>query len=58
MQKYNISANLAHITEQLYDKAASTSAVQMNDSMSEWFRTKVGVRQGCLLQDFSRTDHV
>ena len=33
--------------EQLYDKA--TSAVQMNDSIGEWFRTTVGVRQGCLL---------
>ena len=28
MRKYNISANLVHTTEQLYDK--STSAVQMN----------------------------
>ena len=34
-------------TEQLYDKA--TSAVQMNGSIGEWFRTTVGVRQGCPL---------
>ena len=34
-------------TEQLYDKA--TGAVQMNGSIGEWFRTTVGVRQGCLL---------
>ena len=47
MQKYNISANLVHTIGQLYDKA--TSAVQMNGSMGEWFRTTVGVRQGCLL---------
>ena len=47
MRKYNISANLVRITEQLYDKA--TSAVQMKDSIGEWFRTTVGVRQGCLL---------
>ena len=47
MRKYNISANLVHTTEQLYDKA--TSAVQMNGSIGEWFRTTVGVRQGCLL---------
>ena len=47
MRKYNISANLVHSTEQLYDKA--TSAVQMNGSIGEWFRTTVGVRQGCLL---------
>ena len=36
-----------HTIRQLYDKA--TSAVQMNGSMGEWFRTTVGVRQGCLL---------
>ena len=46
MRKYNISANLVHTTEQLYVKA--TSAVQMNGSIGEWFRTTVGVRQGCL----------
>ena len=44
MRKYNISANLVRTIEQLYDKA--TSAVQMNGSIGEWFRT---VRQGCLL---------
>ena len=37
MRKYNISANLVRIIEQLYDKA--TSAVQMNGSIGEWFRT-------------------
>ena len=42
-----ISANLVRTIEQLYDKA--TSAVQMNGSIGEWFRTTVGVRQGCLL---------
>ena len=47
MRKYNISANLVHTNEQLYDKA--TSAVQMNGGRGEWFRTTVGVRQGCLL---------
>ena len=47
MRKYNISANLVCTIEQLYDKA--TSAVQMNGSIGEWFRTTVGVRQGCLL---------
>ena len=47
MQKYNISANLVRTTKQLYDKA--TSAVQMNGSIGEWFRTTVAVRQGCLL---------
>ena len=47
MRKNNISANLVRTIEQLYDKA--TSAVQMNDSIGEWFRTTVGVRQECLL---------
>ena len=47
MRKYNISANLVRTIEQLYDKA--TSAVQMSGSIGEWFRTTVGVRQGCLL---------
>ena len=47
MRKYNISSNLVRTIEQLYDKA--TSAVQMNGSIGEWFRTTVGVRQGCLL---------
>ena len=47
MRKYNISANLFRTIEQLYDKA--TSAVNMNGSIGEWFRTTVGVRQGCLV---------
>ena len=34
-------------SSQLYDKA--TSAVQMDGSIGVWFRTSVGVRQGCLL---------
>ena len=42
----NISANLVCTIEQLYDKA--TSPVQMN-GIGEWFRTTVGVRQGCFL---------
>ena len=47
MRKYNISVNLVCAIEQLYNKA--TSAVQMNGSIGEWFRTTVGVTQGCLL---------
>ena len=43
MRKYNISANLVRTI----DKA--TSAVRMNGSIGEWFRTTVGIRQGCLL---------
>ena len=43
MRKYNIRANLVRTI----DKA--TSKVQMNGNIGEWFRTTVGVRQGCLL---------
>ena len=39
--------NLVRTIEKLYDK--TTSAVQMNGSMGEWFRTTVGIRQRCLL---------
>ena len=47
MRKYNINANLARAIEHLYDNAIS--AVHMNGSTGEWFRTTVGVRQWCLL---------
>ena len=47
MQKYNINANLVRDIEHLYDNAIS--AVKKDDSTGEWFRTTVGVRQGCLL---------
>ena len=47
MKKYSISANLIRIIKNLYDKA--TSAVPFNSSRGDWFRTTVGVRQGCLL---------
>ena len=47
MKKYNISTNLIRVIRNLYDKA--TSAVLFNSSIEDWFRTTVGVRQGCLL---------
>ena len=47
MHKYNISVNLITIIRNLYDKA--TSAVLFNGNAGDWFRTTVGVRQGCLL---------
>ena len=47
MKKYNISTNLIQVTKNLYDKA--TSAVLLNSSIGDWFKTTVGVRQGCLL---------
>ena len=50
IRKYTIRANLVRTTEQLYDKV--TSAVHMNGSMGEWFRTIVGIRPGYLLSPF------
>ena len=47
MEKYNISANLIRVIKNLYDKA--TSAVLFSSSIRCWFRTTVGVQQGCLL---------
>ena len=45
--RYNINANLIQVIENLYNKA--TSAVYLNGDIEDWFRTTVGVRQGCLL---------
>ena len=47
MRKNNINANIIRAIENLYDKAQS--AVLFNGSTGEWFRTTIGVRQGCLL---------
>ena len=47
MRLYNIDANLMQFVENLYNKAAS--AVYLNGDLGDWFRTTVGVRQGCLL---------
>ena len=47
MRLYNIDANLMQFVENLYNKA--TSAVYLNGGIWDWFRTTVGVRQGCLL---------
>ena len=46
MKKY-ISTNLIQVIKNLYNKA--TSAVLFNSSIGDWFRTTVGVWQGCLL---------
>ena len=47
MEKYNISTNIIQVIKNLYNKA--TSAVLFNSSLGDWFRTTVGLRQGCLL---------
>ena len=47
MKKYNISTNFIQVIKNLYNKA--TSAILFNSSIGDWFRTIVGVGQGCLL---------
>ena len=47
MRNYKFNASIIRAIENLYDKAQS--AVLFNGSTGEWFRTTVGVRQGCLL---------
>ena len=47
MKKHNIGAILIRVIKNLYDKA--TSGFLFNSSVGDWFRTTVGVRQGCLL---------
>jgi len=47
MNYYNTNANLIHVIQNLYDKAST--AVYLNRDVGDWFRTTVGVRQGCLL---------
>ena len=47
MKHFNINANLIRMIQNLYDKA--TSAVYLNNSIGDWFRTTVGVREGCVL---------
>ena len=47
MRLYNINDNLIRTIECLYNKA--TSAVYHDNNIGEWFRTTIGVRQGCLL---------
>ena len=47
MKKYNIITKLIQVIKSLYNKA--TNNVLFNRSIGDWFRTTVGVRQGCLL---------
>ena len=47
IKKYNISTNPIQVIKNLYNNA--TNAVLFNGSIGDWFRTSVGVRQGCLL---------
>ena len=46
MRRYNINDNLNRTIECLYNKA--TNAVCHDNNIGEWFRTPIGVCQGCL----------
>ena len=46
MKKY-INTNRIQVINSLYNKA--TGAVLFNSIIADWFRTTVGVRQGCVL---------
>ena len=47
IKKYNFCANLIRVSINVHGKAIS--AVLFNSSIGDWFRTTVGVRQGCRL---------
>ena len=42
-----VNANITRVIENLYDKAQS--AIMLNYSTADWFKTTVGVREVCLL---------
>ena len=47
MRDYNFDEDLIQVIEALYNNAAS--AVLLGDTIGYFFRTTVGVRQGCIL---------
>jgi len=47
LRKFNVSKGIVNVIEALYKE--SQSAVMYGEQISDWFRTGVGVRQGCLL---------
>ena len=47
IKNYNMESGLVQMIQALYNNA--TSAVLLNNQTGEFFRTTVGVRQGCLL---------
>ena len=47
MKRFNINARLIKVIQNLYEKAIS--AIYYEGKVGEWFTTRTGVRQGCLL---------
>ena len=47
LQHYGVPQKLINIIRDLCNKAQS--CIRLNNNLTEWFETKIGVRQGCLL---------
>ena len=47
MKRFNINARLIKVIQNLYEKGIS--AIYYEDNVGEWFTTRTGVHQGCLL---------
>ena len=47
MKRFNDNAKLIKVIQGLYEK--SISVIYSEGNICEWFDTKIGVRQGCLL---------
>ena len=50
MKKHNIDHKLVDMIMALYDDTKST--VQVDNTLTDWFKSTVGVRQGCLLSPY------
>jgi hypothetical protein len=50
LRHYGIPEKMVRLLEKLYDRAVS--AVRVDHELTEWFRTVVGVRQGCCLSPY------
>ena len=47
LEQYGIPRKLINIVRDLYSKAKS--CIRVNNNLTDWFETTIGVRQGCLL---------
>ena len=47
LQQYGVSRKLINIIRDLYSKAKS--CIRVNNNLTDWFETTIGVRQGCPL---------
>ena len=47
LQQYGVPRKLINIIRNLYSKAKS--CIRVNNNLTDWFETTIGVRQGCLL---------